>query len=203
MQRHGKNHERKAGMSFNELDSSKSLELQGLKLPPICQTGIIVPDLKKAADYYSRVLSVKKWYATRITHQEAIYRGEPVDQHVDIVVGYMGGMQIELICQQCDSENIYNAVLGKGGRGFHHLGVTVSDLDKKVEMVQKAGIEPLQWGTIRFGKGGVTRYAYLDTLETAGFVLEFIETRAFGIHLGMPEWIINFGRITGDTELYR
>jgi len=187
-------------MQFNEISAGESHLLLSIGLPAVSQVGIIVNDLDKAVRYYRSLLNIKRWYSTRINGEECYYRGKPIDQRLDIAVGYWGKTQVELIRQHCGEENVYNAALGIGGQGFHHLGVTVADLEKKVSLFQKGGIEALQTGTIRFGRGGVTKYAYLDTLERTGFILELIETRAFGINLGMPQWVVNLGRITGDTE---
>jgi hypothetical protein len=66
--------------------------------------------------------------------------------------------------------------------------------------MEEAGLRPLQTGMLVFGRGGVTKFAYMDTMEQAGFILELIETRAFGINLGMKQWLVSLGRFTGDTE---
>lgn len=57
---------------------------------------------------------------------------------------------------------------------------------EKLESVIKAGIHPIQTGIIHTGSG-VTKYAYLDTLKEAGFIFELIESRAFGVSVGMPQ----------------
>jgi catechol 2,3-dioxygenase-like lactoylglutathione lyase family enzyme len=170
-------------------------------LPPLSQIGLTVPDLSRGARYYSSLLGVGKWYRTMITGAEYYYHGRPLNLRLDIAVGYSGGLQIELIEHHSEAENIYNAPTAPRGFGLHHLGFSVSDLDARLDLLRLKGVMPLQTGTIRFGRGGVTRFAYLDTMEQAGFVLELIETRAFGIYLGMPRWLVNLGRLTGDTKL--
>jgi hypothetical protein len=187
-------------MNFNQVKNEDAALIRKLKLPPISQLGIIIPDIQKGVDYYSCLLNIKKWYRTKINYQEYFYQGRPIDQELNIVVGYSGKVQFELIQVNGKDENIYSAVLGKGGAGFHHFGVTVSNVEKKVQELEHAGIKPLQTGILRFGRGGVTKFAYLDTMERAGFILELIETRAFGINMGMPRWLVSLGRFTGDTE---
>ncbi len=186
-------------MMFPSISGEESAFLKSLRLPPVSQIGIIVPDLARAARYYGLLLNIKRWYHPPIREAECAYRGKPVDQSLEIAVGYSGGIQIELIHQECSEENIYNALLGRGGGGLHHLGVSVGDIDRRMKLLTGAGLRPLQSGVIRFGRGGVTRYVYLDTREQAGFILELIETRAFGINLGMPEWVMRLGLLTGDT----
>lgn len=190
-------------MQFNEFSGMDRYRPHELHLPAASQIGISVPDLEKGVRFYRNLLNVKKWYRTKIIGADYFYQDKPIAQRLDIVVGYWGKMQVELIEQHCPQENIYTRYAPPGGFGFHHLGVVVGDLEGKVKMLRGTGILPLQTGSIRFGRAGVTRFAYLDTMERAGFVLELIETRAFGLNLGMPEWLVNIGRATGDTELFR
>ncbi|HOO72955.1 MAG TPA: VOC family protein [Spirochaetota bacterium] len=188
-------------MVFNDISGMQAHVPDELNLPRVSQIGLTVPDIDRGIRYYRNLLNVKKWYRTKILGAEYFYRGKPVDLVLNIAVGYTGGMQVELIEHRSDEENIYTRYASPGGFGYHHLGVAVSDLDRKVALLGDMGIIPLQTGTIRFGRGGVTRFAYLDTVERAGFILELIETRAFGLYLGMPEWVVNLGRLTGDTQI--
>ncbi len=176
------------------------LRLKKLKLPPPNQVGIIVTDLARGAYFYGSLLNIKRWYKTRIVDAECFYRGNAIKQTLQIAVGYAGGIQYELILQSSSEENIYNSIYSEDKGGFHHLGSVVGDIDRRLSVLEEAGIKPLQTGTIRFGRAGVTRYAYLDTMELAGFILELIETRAFGINMGMPEMLPRLGLLTGDTE---
>jgi catechol 2,3-dioxygenase-like lactoylglutathione lyase family enzyme len=171
-----------------------------MKLPPVSQVGIVVPDLKKGVDYYRRLLGIKTWCRTRVTGVECRYLGKPIDIGYNIAVGYSGKNQVELLEVDCPEENIYTGTDGKPASGFHHLGYAAKNIERDMEVFNSAGIRILQEGTIRFGRAGITRFAYFDTVESAGFILEAIETRAFGINLGMPEWLVKTGRFTGDTE---
>lgn len=185
-------------MPFNEISPEHRSFIERLRLPRISQIGFVVPDLVRGVDYYRSLLGIRKWYRTVITGAEYRYRGTPIDQRLAIAVGYSGDVQIELIEARGSDENIYT-----GCTGLHHLGVTVGNLGRKLNELERAGIHPLQEGTITFGRGGMTRFAYLDTVDAAGFILELIETRAFGINLGMPRWLIGVGRLTGDTKSIR
>jgi hypothetical protein len=119
---------------------------------------------------------------------------------LDIAVGYSGKTQVELIEYRSADANIYSAHPGEAGFGFHHFGMVVDDLDAAVKLMADKGFPALQDGALRYRGGGKTRFAYLDTISKAGMILEFIETKAFGINLGMPEWLVSLGRVTGDTK---
>ncbi len=170
------------------------------ELPPVSQIGMVVPDLEEGVRFYRAFLGIPKWYCTVIKECSYRFRGRPIDISLDIAVGYSGKTQVELIQVHGTDDNIYHAYPGEAGFGFHHFGVVVNDLDKAVRSMNERGFAPLQEGTLRYAGGGKTRVAYLDTMAKAGLILELIETKAFGINLGMPEWLVSLGRITGDTK---
>jgi methylmalonyl-CoA/ethylmalonyl-CoA epimerase len=174
--------------------------LNGLDLPPVTQIGMVVPDLLEGVRFYREFLGIPKWYHTVITECSYSYRNRPIDILLDIAVGYSGKTQIELIQVHGNDDNIYHAHPGEAGFGFHHFGVVVNDLEKAKGLMKDRGFAPLQEGTLKYAGGGKTKVAYLDTMDKAGLILELIETKAFGLNLGMPEWLVNLGRITGDTK---
>ena len=131
---------------------------------------------------------------------ELRFRGDPTEMDWDIVVGYSGRVQVELIRVHRAGPNIYHEVLGRDGSGFHHLGVVVRDFDSRLQRATDGGIGVLQDGGITFAGGGKCRFAYLDTMDRLGFILELIEMRVYGLQLGMPEWLLKVGTLTGDVE---
>lgn len=167
-------------------------------LPPVSQMGFVVQDLESGTELYGSLLNIKKWYRPKITLCDYTYKGNPIDMSLEIAVGYSGKNQIELIQVSGPDDNIYYEINGRDGFGFHHFGVVVNNLEQSIETMERAGILPLQVGTLKYGGGGLTKVAYLDTMESAGFILELIETKAFGLNLGMPQWLVSLGRITGD-----
>ncbi len=172
--------------------------LKRLNLPPVTQMGFVVQSLGESSRFYGGLLNIKKWYRPQITACNYIYKGKPIDNLLEIVVGYTGKTQVELIKVRGNDDNIYSDLVGWEGFGFHHFGVVVGDLEKQIKSMEEAGIHPLQVGELKYGGGGVTKVAYMNTMESAGFILELIETKAFGINLGMPRWLVSLGRITGD-----
>jgi hypothetical protein len=66
-----------------------------------------------------------------------------------------------------------------------------------------AGTDVLQSGFIRFAGGGACRFAYLDTVDRLGCILELIEMKVYGLQLGMPEWLLRVGTLTGDVDRLR
>ena len=96
-------------------------------LPGIGQVGILVHDMSRAMAVYSGALGVGRWYRSRTEGRETVYRGSPVELDLDIVVGYAGRVQVELVRVLSEGrDNVYHQVLGNDGFGFHHFGTGVT-----------------------------------------------------------------------------
>lgn len=171
------------------------------ELPGVGQIGILVQDMDRAAAAYSSFLGVPRWYRSRTLARETHYRGRRVGLELDIVVGYAGRVQVELVRVLAGGpDNVYHQVYGTDGRGFHHFGFIVRDIDPYLERVARSGLEVLQASTIRNVGGVVIRTAHLDTLEECGFITELIEARLRGLSVGMPEWLLRTGVRLGNVE---
>jgi len=170
------------------------------RLPRVGQIGLVVEDPARGMEVYGEALGVKRWYRSKMASHELFFRGEPTSIDWDIVVGYSGGVQVELIHVREAGPNLYHELLGRDGRGFHHFGVVVRDFNHRIKQAAAAGIDVVQNGRIGFAGGATCRFAYLDTKTTLGFVLELIEMRIYGLQLGMPEWLLKAGALTGDVE---
>jgi hypothetical protein len=181
-------------------DLRKPVDLGGL--PGLGQIGIVVQDTQEAMAAYSTFLGVPRWFRSRTEHRETLYRGQRVDLELDIVVGYAGRVQIELgRVVSGGPDNVYHQVLGTDGRGFHHFGFIVRRIDDHLARIERSGIEVLQASTIRNKGGVVIRTAFLDTMESCGFLTELIEARLRGVSVGMPQWLARIGTVMGSTEM--
>lgn len=169
-----------------------------LGISKIGQIGIVVRDIARSMEYFSGLYNVGPWYRTKLAEEEMYYKGAKIDLKLDITIAFTGGVEIELIQVISGDENIYSAILEKQGGGVHHLGFLVSGFDRKLEAAREMGVKPLQWGTLRTAGGAVTRFAYLDTIETCGVITEFIETKLFGINMPHSNPIMRIGSLTGD-----
>ena len=83
----------------------------------------------------------------------------------------MGEMQIELIVQHDDTPTIYSEFRTRHCTGLQHVGVMTSSVEEDLARLKLRGIEPVQWGSTATG----IRFAYLNTDEHAGGMLELIE----------------------------
>jgi hypothetical protein len=60
------------------------------------------------------------------------------------------------------------------GYGVHHFGILVEDMEAALAEAEAAGLAMLQDGA-GFGREGDGHYAYLDTEDQIGVMLELIE----------------------------
>ena len=168
------------------------------------QIGIVVRDAGEAMRRYAEALGVQRWYrANGSEHPEVVSRGKELILDIDIYLGYMGRVQVELIESRAGSGGIYAEHLEAKGEGIHHVGFFVSNLDKKLAGLRAIGIEPVQSGEIRSRGGAVTRYAYYETGGPGNIVAEFIETKILGVPVGMSSLMMNIGCLTGDAQRVR
>jgi hypothetical protein len=160
---------------------------------------MVVRDARRSADYFSRLYNVKPWFRARFAEKETFYRGKPVDLDADILIGFCGGVEIELIQVNTDEETIYSDILKKQGGGIHHIGFFINGYDRKLADMKALGVKPLQWGTLKTTGGAVTRYVYFDTIETCGTVTEYIETRFLGLCIPHTQFMVKISALTGDV----
>jgi catechol 2,3-dioxygenase-like lactoylglutathione lyase family enzyme len=82
---------------------------------------------------------------------------------------YSGSFEIELI--EPISPSMQKEFLETQGGGIHHIGFFVEDIDKEVEIMAEKGYKVIQRGW-RPTSGG---YAYFDTEQSCGVILEIIQ----------------------------
>lgn len=167
------------------------------------QIGMVVRDAERTAEHFSKLYHIQPWFRAKFAQRETFYHGEPIDLDVDILIGFCGGIEIELIQVRNEVENIYSDILRKQNGGIHHLGFFINGYDSKLAGMRKSGVEPLQWGTLKTKGGAVTRYVYFDTTETCGTITEYIETRFLGLCIPHMEFMVKVSALTGDVARIR
>jgi|GEM_PF-192308 len=172
-----------------------------LRLPGLGQLGYVVDDINKTIAYYKDIFGIGPWVLLDERPNPCVEKGKDVAPLFKIALAYMGPVQIELI-EIAEGESFHlNHVKGSKG-GVHHLGFMVHDLDQRVDACHKIGIEILQRGTIK-DKGFIIDYAYLDTADQAGIILEFIRWRLGPIPLPINKLTFNIACWAGAKTLLK
>lgn len=139
------------------------------------QIGIVVKDLDRTIGVLSQVFGLGPFRS--ITYPplgrddiERWYHGMPGDFTIREAFAELGPIELELI-QPLEGDSIWTDFLREHGEGIHHIRFNVRDLDRALEGVRNHGISPSQSGS---GLRPGTTWAYLDTQETMGFVVELM-----------------------------
>ena len=140
----------------------------------VMQLGYVFKDIKKQASIMEKLFGVPPFAYSEGEPQIITYRGKESKVHLSMSISRYFGTQLELI-QWNEGECLYKEFLEQGREGLHHISLFVQDLDKYLEEIEKMGIEIIQSGVI-----GPSHWAYLDTEETFGIMIEVQEIMSSG-----------------------
>ena len=139
----------------------------------IIQVGIIVNDIKQTAKKFSEIYGIGPWYIKKYDFNNVsdmhLY-SKRQNYSMNLGLCFLGNIQIELI-EPLD-ESIYQEFYQRHGEGLHHLKMEVDDYKKVIKFLKIKGIDVIQSGGAHQGR---RRYAYLNTKEDLGFIVEIAE----------------------------
>jgi methylmalonyl-CoA/ethylmalonyl-CoA epimerase len=145
---------------------------QGIGSNVVCQVGLIVRDIERSAEAYSRVFGVPKPEFIVTDEQEIAhtrYRGEPTDARAKLAFFEMGQVTLELI-EPIGGPSTWQECLDERGEGVHHIAFFVKDTDQVVASLEQNDIAVIQQGDYTGG-----RYTYMDSASALGVILELLE----------------------------
>ena len=145
------------------------------KLPPVCQLGFVVKDIASTCPHYESFFGTGPFSEpVDVDMDGALFRGKPVKTKIKVAFVQSGGVQIELI-QPIEGTNPYTEFLATKGEGIHHLAYQVGDMEAAKAAFRKKGLEPLFQRDM-----GVMEFAYYDTAEPGGLMIEFLYWKGDG-----------------------
>ena len=128
-------------------------------------------DIEKQAKIFETQFNVPKFAILPETTEIVKYRGKEVEVHIKLAISRQFKAQIELI-QHISGECIYKEFLDQGREGLHHISLFIENIEAYIEYFEKQGLEMIYSGSL-----GKQVYAYFDTEDTLGMLLEIQETR--------------------------
>ena len=136
------------------------------------QVGVVVRDIDRAVEFYER-LGVGPFEEGPSAHtlERKIYGREAPDVKVKGLIAQMGPIEFELL-QPVEGRGVQAEFLEKHGEGVVHLCAHTDDLDRDVADLTALGYEVISSGLL--DDGG--KFAYFDTREVGGLVLELFQT---------------------------
>jgi catechol 2,3-dioxygenase-like lactoylglutathione lyase family enzyme len=177
--------------------------IKELNLPKVGQLGFVVNNIEKALPHYSSFLNINTWYEPKYTEKQFQYDNEKIDLDVNLVIGYSGHLQIELVEAGDHGNHMYGQYIERHGEGLHHLGFYVSNLDEKLRVLDSLGIRVSLMGMFKTAGGGLAKFAYLDTDKICGITFEVIEVKLFRMSIPQTQFFMNIAKLTGDVSKIR
>jgi methylmalonyl-CoA/ethylmalonyl-CoA epimerase len=139
----------------------------------ISQVAVVVRDLQKTMEQYTKLLAWGPWNVYR--HEpprlhDTVVRGERVPYTMLGAETHVGDVGFELL-QPLTGPSIYSEWLEEHGEGLHHVAVMLHDFDESTELKRRfgeVGAPVLMGGRI----GETIEFYYLDTEPSLKIILE-------------------------------
>jgi hypothetical protein len=132
------------------------------------QLGFIYKDIRKQAEIMETFFGISKFNILGPIEMEIVYRGKETKWTAYGGFGRLfNNVEVELI-QFESGESIHKEFLDEGREGLHHIRCDVDDIQVVIDKFEKEGI-----GVLQTGKIVGLRYAYMDTEDILGIILEF------------------------------
>jgi hypothetical protein len=164
------------------------------QLPEVYQLGLVVPDVEAAAaDLEARGLgpffiaegSPALW---REKGEDRSFRGK-------LGLAHYHGFELELL-EPGEGSDFYGECVDPEGRAVvQHLGFLVNDVDEWASRLRGSEVPLRIRGKIKSGPMDHD-FAYMDTVDRAGLIIELISPRLFGRSYSRPSGVVHLlGRL--------
>lgn len=132
------------------------------------QLGYVYKDIEKQAKVMEKIYGLSTFWFTPVVEIPTEYKGKKSSIKGRIGFSKLGDIEVELI-EWREGDCPYKDFLDQGREGFHHIGIHIDDIDPYISEFERRGIGVLYSGAIGQGK-----FAYMDTEQTFGVIVELI-----------------------------
>jgi methylmalonyl-CoA/ethylmalonyl-CoA epimerase len=139
-----------------------------IPIPECWHVGIVVKDVKKVVEFYSRAFGWGPWRMVETEFKNAEFRGKPTWYGGPRAFVRLGKVSLE-IGETNRGESVHTEMMRNRGEGLHHLAFYVDDLEDEIAKIKGMGIPMLQTA---YDKEGKHAYAYLNTEEWGNIIVE-------------------------------
>jgi catechol 2,3-dioxygenase-like lactoylglutathione lyase family enzyme len=139
------------------------------------QVAVIVKDAEDTAKKWADLLGVevpKAVVSEPAATAKTMYRGKPTEARVKMVFFELDNLTLELL-EPVGGPSVWREVLEEKGECVHHIAFEVKGMDEHIEIIEKKGMPLTQRG--RWTEGSRGSYAYFDSGEELGLILELLE----------------------------
>jgi len=149
------------------MENSFNLIFGNLKIHHI---NYIYQDAEKHANIMESIFKMPKFEFSEDLDHLAIYRGRNTKFSIKMGISRCFNTSVEIF-EWIKGDSVYKEFIDTQKEGLHHFGVFVENLQGYIDYLQKQGIEVIQTGMFP----PRLKYAYMDTVNIFGVVIEFIE----------------------------
>ena len=139
----------------------------------VFQNAFVVDDLDAAFHKWVAELGVGPFFVADYAGvlSQVKYRGESSELSMKVALAQAGPVQIELIEPTTSAPSAYrDGVPAGSGSGFHHMCVWTHDIEADTRYFESRG-----YPCANIGYAGSAWFAYYDTRELMGCMLEVVE----------------------------
>jgi catechol 2,3-dioxygenase-like lactoylglutathione lyase family enzyme len=136
------------------------------------QNGYIVRDLRRAIDFWTRVMGVGPFYVVEHAHFDDYEAwGKPSRIDLSSAIAMTGALQIELVQQHNDADTPFSRFLDQFGEGMQHIGYYTHQFE-----VDQASLDAAGLTVVQKGNANGSRVAFYEGAGgPAGAVIELSE----------------------------
>ena len=138
----------------------------------MAQVGIVIPDIRKAAEAYARFFGVDVPDIIQAENPEdnpTTYKGNLSEGSCYLAFFNLENIQLELI-EPIGENSTWHEFLEKTGGGIHHIAFWIKGMDGQVKKLKMMGMQEVQHGGWTGGQ-----YSYLEGPEEMGLIVELLE----------------------------
>jgi methylmalonyl-CoA/ethylmalonyl-CoA epimerase len=138
----------------------------------VTQIGIIVRDIEAKARAWSQILGLPEptiIITDPVEHAHTEHLGQSTSAQAKLAFFNLGQVSLELI-EPIGAPSTWNDHLVAHGEGVHHIAFEIKGMPEKITYLAGQGAPLLQRGDYTAG-----RYAYIDSAEPLGVILELLE----------------------------
>lgn len=142
---------------------------------PVVQIAFLVENIEESCRLFSELLGVEATPcvdAGDYSTTQTVLDGQPAPD-ANCLMAFLNagnGLSIELI-QPNEKPSVWREYMDKHGPGFHHIAFCTENMEKSIELCEKANMRLRQRGRYRDGSG---EYAYLDAAKTLHTYIELL-----------------------------
>jgi catechol 2,3-dioxygenase-like lactoylglutathione lyase family enzyme len=167
---------------------------------PVRQLAYKVNDLEAAAAAHHRAFGSGPFFVLRhVALSSSVHRGTSRPFDHSSAYGQWGDVMVELVVQHNpDNSAIHDMYpYGSGREGLHHAALFVDDLEAEIARFEAAGAPLAQLSVT----AGGTAFAFVDTRESLGHMLELYEPTAQ--LTGFYDFVAAAAKDWGGSDLIR